>query len=95
MAEKYRVTPIPALAVDPSIELPGQSKGRGKYPWHTMGVVKGNPPRGDSFLVRCDDSTFRQTVNNLTGAFRHKRINYNKIFTMRRVEEGVRVWRLK
>lgn len=83
------------IGIDKNVEMPKERQGHMRYPWHTMDVVKGIPPRGDSFLVRCDDSTFRKIANSLTSCIRELRLRHGKLFTMRRVDEGVRVWRTK
>lgn len=83
------------IGIENDIEMPTVHRSRKRYPWHTMDVVKGDPPRGDSFLVPCDESTYRKVSNSLSSCGGDITRRYGKIFTMRRVEDGIRVWRIK
>jgi hypothetical protein len=88
------------LPVDHNVVMPDSCRGTGlkKYPWRTMGVSSGRPLRGDSFLVPCPIDDMRELVrieNSLTSCIRWMRKRYAMQFAMRRMDDGVRVWRLK
>lgn len=85
------------VSVDHNIPLPDPCRGSKlkKYPWRTMGIVSGRPPRGDSFLVPCEDHEWRQIENSLASCARWMKRRYHMEFAMRRVDDGVRVWRLR
>jgi hypothetical protein len=88
---------VELLPVERNVILPDSCRGTGlkKYPWRTMSVVSGRPPRGDSFLVPCRMEEYEQIESRLTSCIRHMRRRHGLIFTTRRVDEGVRVWRLR
>lgn len=73
-----------AFKIDKSVPIPAKRKGRSKYPFATMEV-------GDSFLV--DAASRIKTVSAL--AVYKKKAHPKQKFTVRRVEDGVRVWRIK
>jgi hypothetical protein len=83
------------LPVDRNVVLPPPGRGRPKYPWGSLNVVQGNPPRGDSFLAPCGDDEMEQTMNSLTRCAHKYAYRTGKQFTMRRMKDGVRVWRIR
>lgn len=56
-----------------------------RYPWEDMGV-------GDSFFVPCEYD--RIAHNRLSTAARHHAKRTGKHFTVRRVDGGLRCWRI-
>ena len=87
------------LNVDRDVVMPEVGGGLGdrrrKYPWLQLNPVTGNPPRGDSFLVECDYGNSEQVWNSLTSCAHSISHRTGRKFIMRRVLDGIRVWRLK
>lgn len=70
--------------VEKNVPIPERSGGRiPKYPWNEMDI-------GDSFLV--EDLT---AYNALMSGAGQRKIRNGEVYTIRKVPEGVRVWRIK
>ena len=84
--EIHKNIPLPENIVRDS-----NRKGVCKYPFLKMEI-------NDSFLMLSDDKGKDRIVRNLSTAWRaemkRKGIK-DRYFTVRRVEEGVRIWRIK
>ena len=61
------------------------TKGVGKYPWREMKI-------GDSFFIPYADTNYSQ-VNSAPSYFSRRNPEYK--FTVRKVEGGYRIWRIK
>lgn len=83
------------LPIERNVFIPPPGQGRPKYPWNSMDVVKGNPPRGDSFLVECSYEDMERTMNSLTSSAHKNSYRTGKQFALRRMTDGVRVWRIR
>lgn len=67
------------VPVEKNIGMPGASRGRGlKYPWHSMEV-------GDSFLITNGSIRLNPPPSLLAKGWK---------FSARKVEGGIRVWRV-
>ena len=66
--------------------MPPRGAYRGKYPWRRMEV-------GDSFLVPCDTWEARETWDKLTRCRWWATYKTGFRFALRRVHEGIAVWR--
>ena len=67
---------------------PPTREGRRRYPWDKM-------KKGDQFFVAATDEEARRTQQTLSTAACQYGKNHGMEFTTRRVEGGVRVWRIK
>lgn len=82
------------MPIDRQTELPPAGQGRPKYPFMKLEPVKGNPPRGDSFLVPCTIMEMKKTMNSLTHSANYFAYRSGRKFALRRMPDGVRVWRI-
>lgn len=82
------------LPIDRQVEIPTPGRGRPKYPFRLLNPVTGNPPRGDSFLVECADNELERTMNILTSCAHRIGAKTGRKFALRRMKDGVRVWRI-
>lgn len=72
--------------IEKGIKIPEDGNRRNrKYPFREMDV-------GDSFFVPCTDEEYRKIQSTIKSATR--KITPND-FTVRKVENGVRCWRIK
>ena len=69
------------IEVEKNIPLP-RTETAGKYPWHSMEV-------GESFFVTGDVKRVRNVLCSSFGRFKPKK------FSLRKVEGGVRCWRIE
>ena len=82
---------VKMYAVEKDVPVPPPESSGGpevKYPWNYM-------EPGDSFLVPCAAEERGRVSRNLSNCARKYRINVvmGRKFTIRRVDDGVRVWR--
>jgi len=77
------------ILIDKNVDIPTRNKRRGKkiYPFGTMDV-------GDSFFVECTKDDLSRTQCLILASCRPGRFD-GKMFTTRRVEGGIRCWRLE
>lgn len=73
--------------IEYGIEMP-RPNGRDKYPWKKM-------KPGGSFLVPCGNFETLELMHSLTSCARNAEKKTGSKFAMRKVEGGVRVWRLR
>lgn len=80
--------------VESGVEIPKEPRNNPKplrYPFAQMDV-------GDSFLVECPDERKSAVRSNVaTSAWKHSLLHYygNRKYITRKVEGGVRVWRIE
>jgi hypothetical protein len=76
--------------VERGVPIPPKGYGKNIYPWRSMET-------GDSFMVPCPaiSKETERLFNTLTKCANNHRLKTGKRFTMRRVMEGIRVWRTK
>jgi hypothetical protein len=72
---------IPVAAIERGIPITPQPRATVKYPWHEMEI-------GDSFLMEGKDTKTASANASATGS------RIGKKFSCRKVDGGVRVWRL-
>jgi hypothetical protein len=72
------------IKIDKNVPIPAGGK-KTKYPFAEMQV-------GDSFFLPCDGETERASV--LTYAKNHRKTTPNFAITTRKVDGGLRVWRV-
>ena len=79
---------VSEIVIDRGMPLiPVIIKGKRKYPFPLMEV-------GDSFLVACDRDRRKSIIVSVLGCARADRMKGKK-FTCRKVENGVRCWRIE
>lgn len=61
---------------------------RSKYPFDHMEV-------GDSFLISCEPEEAPRCQRRISGTISRLKKNRSRYFVTRKVEGGVRVWRIK
>lgn len=72
--------------VETGVPLPSPGQGRKKYPWTKLELMQ-------SFVVECGEWEIESLMNSLTSC-RANAQRGGKKFALRRVEGGVRVWRV-
>lgn len=83
------------ILIERNVPIPTQHAG---YKWSGGGQPPSYPWRllkkGESFLVFCPPRDVRRVMSALTGARAHAERATGRKFSMRRVEFGIRVWRV-
>lgn len=75
--------------IERNIPLPDQTRGlRNKYPWKQMKI-------DESFLVPCGSWETPEVMNSLTSCRAGAQRNTGFKFALRKVKDGIRVWRTK
>ena len=75
--------------VEYNIPIPPKGDYKRRYPFHLLRKVN------MSFFVPCDVLECEKLTNSLTRSINHASYKTGWRFTMRRVEEGIRVWRIE
>ena len=76
--------------IEKDIAIPkgGTGRGRNRYPLLSMSV-------GDSFYIpTLDNESVRKAENRVRGSIRYAALRTGAAFSIRRVDGGIRVWRV-